>query len=692
MSKNSNLYDDFEDKDNPFINPFDNNNDDEDDDDILKKHIPSFIKDSGDDLNKNDENNHITETNEQSSDLNSQDQISYIENHNNEQIQEEEHSQEQNKNDVDVVTATLKHIYNTDDKLNHTIEQNAQFLEKYSLLVTVVNVCRQLPDGRILSSNTSKQGSNGTNSQSRSFQNQHRSLNNFRAGDVILYLEVSTNLPTFRKKANKNVIKSYKEFENFAIYLQDFRINNFHEFFPPAIPLNKTSYGLNNTEDLIQCKLNFQKWFDNRIVKNVPILKLEELSIFLESDFNSYIPMNGSININNNTTTSMTSANHSKDSMNSNDTMVSPSEQLKRKTLKQLQPPFDPIEDLAIFRPMIKTWRKDLQVLQTDLFKYCKYKQQLSTQETNLGKQFLAISDSTDMIVSIGNKNGNIPSNNNNINNSTDNFHNMYKRVGKTLQTIGDLNSIMATFDMAAMYDDLEWCGRDLYNVKEQLTNRHFLMRDLKNVSLEIEKNEQNLKKLKMKREIDPLRVHDLVKNLQRQKELQLFYRTKLERLSTNLIIDKENVLKNWEEDTIATFKNFALRNIEYERKKLTVLERVKNDVRRTDKLGGLSRLGRKNLEPYSNNSENSSEIKINQEADSWSGDTRLVHSKDEIDLKGTLFKTAERLSDSTKEKKHKTEDKEEHKQDDKFNEDDNYFTNIAAKKYAASLIGHSGY
>lgn len=257
--------------------------------------------------------------------------------------------------------------------------------------------------------------------------------------------------------------------------------------------MNKTSYGLNNTEDLIQCKLNFQKWFDQRVLTNVPLLKLEELSVFLESDFNSYIPMNGSINVNNNTTTSMTSANHSKDSMNSNDTMVSPTEQLKRKTLKQLQPPFDPVEELAVFRPLIKNWRKDLQKFQTDMFKYCKHKQQLSTQETNLGRQFLAISDSTDLILKTSTNNGRPLS----AADDPKNYHNMYKRVGKTLQTIGDLNSIMATFDMASLYDDLEWCGRDLYNVKEQLTNRHFLMREFKSVSLDIEKNEQHLKKIK---------------------------------------------------------------------------------------------------------------------------------------------------------------------------------------------------
>lgn len=682
MSKNLKLYDDFDDQDNPFVNPFDDNKESDEEDEVTKR-LNSFAKngklpekdlpENADQSAQNPEHNSI----DPSADLTKNDQAANI----------PEPTKESAKNDLDAVTNTINHIYNIDDKLTQLREQNSHFLEKYTLSVTVVSVCRQLPDGRILSSSQSKSGGAGSN-QSKNFQKQHRSLNSFRAGDVILYLEISTNLPTFRKKANKNVIKSYKEFENFAIYLQDFRINNFHEFFPPAIPLNKTSYGLNNTEDLIQCKINFQKWFDNRIVTNVPIMKLDELSIFLESDFNSYIPMNGSINVNNNTTTSMTSANHSKDSMNSNDTMVSPSEQIKRKTLKQLQPPFDPIEELAVFRPMIKTWRKDLQVLQTDLFKYCKYKQQLSTQETNLGKQFLAISDSTDMIATSSNKTL--------ANNKSSNFHNMYKRVGKTLQTIGDLNSIMATFDMAAMYDDLEWCGRDLYNVKEQLTNRHFLMRDLKNVFLEIEKNEQTLKKIKTRREIDPLKVHELVKNVQKQKELLTFYRNKLDRLSNNLILDKELILKNWEEDTIATFKNFALRNIEYERKKLSVLERVKNDVRKTDKLGGLSRLGRNNLEPYTEKSEMPSDLhKAVQQDDSWSGDKRLSNNnKEESVFKGTLFKTAERLSELTKESKKKTENNEENEdkhKEEKFNENDNYFTQKSAKKYAASLIGHTG-
>lgn len=662
MSKNLDLYKDFEEDDNSFVNPFDDQNDE--DEDVLNKHIPKFIKEGG--LPEQDDFIKPSETHDSNK---SAQTISQAPSNN-----VEETTADSTPSSID---NALKGIYNIDDKILEVKEKQQAFLEKYKLIVSVTNVCRQLPDGRILSSNTAKSGGSGSTSSSASFQNRQRSLNNFRAGDVIIYLEVSTNLPTFRKKASKNIIKSYKEFENFAVYLQDFRMNNFHGFFPPAIPLNKTSYGLNNTEDLIQCKLNFQKWFDQRILKNVPILKLEELSVFLESDFNSYIPMNGSININNNTTTSMTSANHSKDSMNSNDTMVSPTEQLKRKTLKQLQPPFDPVEELAIFRPLIKNWRKDLQKFQTDIFKYCKYKQQLSTQETNLGKQFLAISDSTDLILkSSRDVSGNLPIGAD----DPKNYHNMYRKVGKTLQTIGDLNSIMATFDMAALYDDLEWCGRDLYNVKEQLTNRHFLMREFKSVSLDIDKNELYLKKIKIKREMDPLKVHELVKTIQRLKELQGFYKNKLQVLTNNLIIDKELVLKHWEENTVESFKNFALKNIEYERKKLNVLERVKNDVRKTDKLGGLSRLGRKNLDPYIPSQE---ESPIEQD-DSWSGDKRVTQP--DSSMKGTLFHNAEKIYKKENNEK-VVEEKPEVKE---FNEDDNYFSSTSTKKLAASLIGQS--
>mgnify|MGYP001178058000 FL=1 len=655
MSKNLDMYKDFEEDDNPFVNPFDEQ---AEDDDVLNKHIPKFIKEGG-----------LPEP---------EPSIAPVETHDSDKLTDttsEVPSNNVEETPIESVTSVdnpSKDIYNIDDRIQEVKEKQKAFLDKYKLVVNVTNVCRQLPDGRILSSNSSKSGSSG--SASASFQNRQRSLNNFRAGDVIMYLEVSTNLPTFRKKVNKNIIKSYKEFENFAIYLQDFRMNHFHVFFPPAIPLNKTSYGLNNTEDLIQCKLNFQKWFDQRVLTNVPLLKLEELSVFLESDFNSYIPMNGSINVNNNTTTSMTSANHSKESMNSNDTMVSPTEQLKRKTLKQLQPPFDPVEELAVFRPLIKNWRKDLQKFQTDMFKYCKHKQQLSTQETNLGRQFLAISDSTDLILKTSTNNGRPLS----AADDPKNYHNMYKRVGKTLQTIGDLNSIMATFDMASLYDDLEWCGRDLYNVKEQLTNRHFLMREFKSVSLDIEKNEQHLKKIKLKREIDPLKVHELVKNIQRLKELQVFYKNKLQQLTNNLIIDKENVIKTWETNTLESLKNFALKNIEYERKKLNVLERVKNDVRKTDKLGGLSRLGRKNLEPYNPTIEERS-IKND---DSWSGDKRAPHQDN---LKGTLSQNATEIFE--KEEKNKPEESNEQSE---FNENNNYFCSLSTKKFAASLIGQN--
>ena len=522
-------------------------------------------------------------------------------------------------------------------KLQHLRETHEKFLQKYQLLVKVSKITRTLPanssdknyNSRVgngatgptttgsISSNSTNNGRNtvGKKDGYRSSSNDSSSFTS-RPGDLVIYMEVFTNLPTFRKKTNKNVIKSYKEFENFCVYLQDFRLDHFHEFFPPALPLNKTSYGLSNAEDLIQCKINFQKWFDLRICGNVKIMKLEELAIFLESDYNTYLPMNGCMNVNNNTTTSVISTNHSLDHLNSNDTMIAPTEQLKRKTLKQFQPPFDPVQELATFRPMIKYWRKNLQMLQVGLFKMCKQRQALSYNESVMGKNYIKMSenmvqiDGFDKNSAINNDRSfsnntisrsrlNSIGNNSNINSIGGNevakkFSNMYKRLGKTMVTIGDMDSIMTTFNMATLYDGLEWCCRDLYNVKEQLTNRHLLMRELNNVSANLKKNQEHIRKLRSKRDTNPLKIDECMKNLQKVCEQEAFWKTRLAKITENLQLESETgIIKIWEQQNIQFMKDYALKNIEYERKKLNILERIRSDVRKTDKSGGLSRLGR---------------------------------------------------------------------------------------------------
>ena len=156
MSKNLDMYNDFEEDDNPFVNPFEEQHDD--DEDVLNKHIPSFIKEGGLPEPKEEEVVKPVETHD--SDQLTASQVT--------STTAEETSPESTSSAVD---GTLKGVYNIDDKILEVKEKQQEFLEKYKLIITVTNVCRQLPDGRILSSNNAISGSSRSGSSNASFQN-----------------------------------------------------------------------------------------------------------------------------------------------------------------------------------------------------------------------------------------------------------------------------------------------------------------------------------------------------------------------------------------------------------------------------------------------------------------------------------------------------------------------------------------
>ncbi|KAH3900273.1 retromer subunit VPS17 SCDLUD_003245 [Saccharomycodes ludwigii] len=557
---------------------------------------------------------------------------------------------EQNKDIISSDNNTIEN-YNTNAN-NNTItsatlqENHKKFLAKYKLLVKITKLSRT-------SNHTITSTTGSISDSNKGFIGNNGSANDIN-NELIVHLEINTNLPTFRKKINKNIIKSFTEFELFQQYLiQDEKLSC--EIFPPAIPMFKTSYGVNNEEDLFQLQKYYHDWFEYRICKNPVILKNEELAIFLESDYNTYYPV--SLN-SGGATLSVSSSNTPL--ANSNN----PAEMLKRKTLKQLQPPFDECTELATLRPMVKSWRKNCQLIQEKLVKVCKQKQNVSIQENDLGKNL-----------------GKLTANNTAISTTTNGSltNLMYKRLGKTVISLGDFDSILTTFNMATLYDGLYWCIKDLYNVKETLTNRHILMRDLINVQSNLKKQQDNTRKLRAKRDISPLKVDEAIRSLQRITIIENELRHKLDKMTNELLVEKdEQVVGFWEDQNLKFISQYALKNIEYERKKLSILEKIRKDVRNCDKRGGLSRLGRKNVlsdstdnssssvNPNRNN-DNDGDIKDNG-GDSWSGNRRRDTITGDIQENQQVDKTVS----------------------DKNNDDNDGMAALLSAKTAASLLGQS--
>lgn len=393
------------------------------------------------------------------------------------------------------------------------------------------------------------------------------SISNKRENPTIVF-DCSTNIPTFRKKKHKKLKKTTEEFQNLFKFLN----NNIPESFIPSLPPTYTNYGINNEEDHDTTVSNYQEWF-NRICVDPLILRNEELAFFIESDYNTYIPINSS---------------------------TAPISGLKRRTLKQLAPPFDESLPLAEFRPMVKSIYVNIQNIQEKLLKASKTRRLLVQEENEFGQKFGTLM----------------------INN--ENESKLYKRYGKVMTAVGDINSIIATMDMATLYDGLEWIVHDSYTIKESLTNRHFVMRDLLQAQQNCKNKQEMARKLRSRRDTNPIKVEDSIRSLKIASSTEQNLTLKLQRITGNMVIERTEWVNWYQKWLIKSIKMHTLRRIEYERKKLSLLERVRSEVRRADMKGGLSRLGRHTV------SKKEDEVSQSTQGDSWTGEIRH-HSQKEI-------------------------------------------------------------
>ena len=115
--------------------------------------------------------------------------------------------------------------------------------------------------------------------------------------------------------------------------------------------------------------------------------------------------------------------------------------------------------------------------------------------------------------------------------------------------------------------------------------------------------------------------------------------------MTMNMEKSREEWLK-WYNDWIKhSIKTFTLKNIEYERKKLNVMERAKYGIRSTDSQGGLSRLGRDHLAVLSSE-EIRTAVKPSQQRDNDTWTTTDRHFKDTNELIESTVEPVKQMKD----------------------------------------------
>ena len=170
---------------------------------------------------------------------------------------------------------------------------------------------------------------------------------------------------------------------------------------------------------------------------------------------------------------------------------------------------------------------------------------------------------------------------------------NAYKKLGKIIQTEGDYHAVQATAEATTLGDPLNYHSSDALIVKETLTNRHILLRDLLQAQQTAHSKRAAADRLRVSSSVRPDKVDEALNALEEADNNESYLSKRTQRVTANLLQEKRRWFEQTSSDLLTNLREYTLRQIEAERRTLATLENVRPDIRAIDASGGLSRLGR---------------------------------------------------------------------------------------------------
>ncbi|KAL2121586.1 hypothetical protein VTJ04DRAFT_5613 [Mycothermus thermophilus] len=361
--------------------------------------------------------------------------------------------------------------------------------------------------------------------------------------DPILRFDVHTNLPAFRTTQYRDVRRLHSEFVKLAEHLMSAN----PEAIVPAVPPPLTSAGAGTEEDEVRVKALMQRWF-NYVCSNEVLIRDDEMVLFVESDF-GYSPMVRK---------------------------KQPATGVRRKILKQFAPPPDDTPELQDARPVVKLFYLGAMDAGHKVDKLVKSRRGLGLAEADFG-------------VKLGNMHVQEPH---------PGLANAYKKLGKIIQTVGDFHAAQATAEATTLGDPLQYHSQDAFVVKETLTNRQILMRELLQAQDVTRSRLHATDRLKASSTVRPDKVDEAIAALDEARHAEAALMQKTARVTQNLVHERRRWFARTAADLRLSIREYVLREIEAERRTLALLESARPDIRSIDGSGGLSRLGRENHPP----------------------------------------------------------------------------------------------
>ncbi|KAI4172351.1 MAG: hypothetical protein LQ343_003610 [Gyalolechia ehrenbergii] len=389
--------------------------------------------------------------------------------------------------------------------------------------------------------------------------------------DPVLRFDVHTNLPKFRTTQFRDVGRTHSEFAKLADHL----ISANPEAFVPALPPPLTSAGVGTAEDEARVKASMQRWL-NYVCGNDVLMRDEEMVFFVESD-SGYSPVIR---------------------------MKQPATGVRRKVIKQFAPPPDDTPELHDARPIVKQFYLGTMETGQKVDKVVKCRRALGLAESDLG-------------VKLGQMH---------VQETHPGLAGAYRKLGKIIQTTGDYHAAQGTAEATTLGDPLNYHSSDAFIVKETLTNRHILLRDLISAQQATRSKLAAADRLKASSSVRREKVDEAISALDEAKSHETYLVNKTQRVTANLLHEKRRWFPRTAADLRTSIREYVHREIEAERRTLATLESVRPDVRNIDASGGLSRLGREAHPTIRRTSMASSQ---GPRGDAWSGVPRRPDALD---------------------------------------------------------------
>ncbi|OKL57531.1 hypothetical protein UA08_07093 [Talaromyces atroroseus] len=380
--------------------------------------------------------------------------------------------------------------------------------------------------------------------------------------DPILRFDVYTNIPKFRTTQYRDIRRTHSEF----VKLSEHLISSNPEAIVPAVPPPLTPAGAGTDEDEIRVKASMQRWL-NYVFGNDVLVHDDEIVLFVESDF-GYSPVVR---------------------------MRQPATGVRRKVIKQFAPPPDDTPELQNARPIVKLFYLHSLDASQKVDRVVKARRGLGLAESDLGVK-LGHMHVQETHVGLGNA---------------------YRKLGRVIQTAGDYHAAQATAEATTLGDPLEYHSSDAFIVKETLTNRHILLRELIQAQQAARSKRAAADRLKGSSSVRSDKVDEALSSLDEALGHETYLTKKTQRVTSNLLLESRRWFGRTTADVLGSLREYTLREIDAERRTLALLESVRADIRAIDSSGGLSRLGRESHPAVRRASLASSQ---GPKGDAWSG------------------------------------------------------------------------